>query len=331
MKKVIINIFIFYNIELCCSFCPYKNLHLNHKLLEISDLDSLEKENITIESSIREFNEITKKVIDLKNKIENEINEVNTLYEKTLNDLKNSYILKHEKLIKEENLFIEELQNKVTKVKEQLENFLSLSNNNIKFSEKIEKGIKKLEKEEKNIIKNLSYVSKINKTKKEMKKLFNELIYGLKFEYNEENNHIKYDEYFFNGLPVPKDIKFKNISCNSVDIFWKIDEINILNVDNRQINFIIEMKKGEKENFKKIYEGNKNTFCANNLNKNTNYEFRIRSMYKNNNDEFESLWSLPYKIRTKDLDFDSIILKESNREEEFNIKLKEWIKFKKLN
>ena len=57
----------------------------------------MEKENITIESSVKDFNEMTQKVINLKNKIENEISEVNKLYEKVINDLTNSFLLKHEK------------------------------------------------------------------------------------------------------------------------------------------------------------------------------------------------------------------------------------------
>ena len=55
------------------------------------------------------------------------------------------------------------MQNKVTQIKEQLENFLSESNRILKIREKITKGIKALEREkEKNMIKVLSYVSKIN-------------------------------------------------------------------------------------------------------------------------------------------------------------------------
>ena len=60
-------------------------------------------------------------VIDLKNKIENEINKINELYENTINDLTKSYIKKHEILIKEENELKDQLQNEVTKIKEKLE------------------------------------------------------------------------------------------------------------------------------------------------------------------------------------------------------------------
>ena len=66
----------------------------------------------------------------------------------------NSFILKHQKLQKEENDLKEKLQNEVTKVKEGLENFLTLSNENIRENEKIQKGLEKFEKNnEKNMIK----------------------------------------------------------------------------------------------------------------------------------------------------------------------------------
>ena len=281
-------------------------------------MDSLKKENITIESSIEEFNELTNKITDLKNKIENEINKINNLYDKTINDLTQSFLIKHEKLIKEENEIKETLQNKVTTVKEQLENYLSLSNNNIKIFEKIDKGIKRLEKEDINMIKKLSYVSKINKTKKEMKNIFQQLMYGLNVSYIEENNNIKYEDYCFNGIPSPKIIKYKDLT-----IYWEIDNINLLNVDKNQIKFKVEVKK-ENENFEKIYEGN-NTNCSINFLKiNTNYEVRICTFYK----DLNIFWSPIKKIKIVDIDLDSIILKESDRKKEFLNKIYEWTKFK---
>ena len=88
---------------MCCSLCYFENLHKDHKLIKVSDIESLSKENITIELVKNDFNEISQKVIDLKNKIENEINKINELYEITINELAKSYIKKHEILIKEEN------------------------------------------------------------------------------------------------------------------------------------------------------------------------------------------------------------------------------------
>ena len=76
MKKVIkiffniIHYIILSYIELCCSYCYYKNIHCGHKLLEVNDEESLKKENISLEDSKKEFNEIMTKSTELKIKIE---------------------------------------------------------------------------------------------------------------------------------------------------------------------------------------------------------------------------------------------------------------------
>ena len=99
MKKVslINNLEILFNYsEICCSLCCFKNSHKEHKLIELSDIESLSKENITIQSVTNDFNQISQKVIDIKIKIENEINKINILFENTINDVTKSYIKKHE-------------------------------------------------------------------------------------------------------------------------------------------------------------------------------------------------------------------------------------------
>ena len=44
-----------------------------------------------------------KSLVNIKNKIENEISNINNIYEKTNDKLSKSFLNKHEKLIKEEN------------------------------------------------------------------------------------------------------------------------------------------------------------------------------------------------------------------------------------
>ena len=176
--------------------------------MAVNDEESLKKENITIESSSKELNDYTQKMVDLKAKIEKEITEIDNLYEAVNNQARKSFELKHEKLILEENNIKEKLQNEVTKVKEQLENFLCKSNELIKINEKIAKGIKSFKKEEESIIKTLTYVSKINQNKNDMEMLFNKLMKNVKISFIEEENNIKFEEYYFNGLQTPKDISF---------------------------------------------------------------------------------------------------------------------------
>ena len=113
-----------------------------------------------------------------------------------MEDVTKSYLKKHEQLLKEENELKEKLQIEVTKAKEKLENYLSTSNNDIKLSDRIKKGIVKMKNKEENMIKILSYVSKANKTQKEMINLSQQFMKNIKFNYIEDKNEIKYEEYF---------------------------------------------------------------------------------------------------------------------------------------
>ena len=219
----------------------------------------------------------------------------------------------------------EELQSEVIKIKEGLEIFLSELKNEIEISERIKKGIKRMEKEENNIIKTLSYVSKINKTKKKMKTIFYSLMRNIKFNYDENQNNIIYEEYYFNGIFILKNIEFQNISSDKINISWKLDNINSINNDKSKFKYKVEMRK-ENENFIKVYEDINNNCSIDNLDINTNYEFRICLTYN----DIIGKWSQIYKVKTLNLIADSIILKESKREKELLKIIQDWIKIKKM-
>ena len=202
--------------------------------------ESLNKGSEFINSCIKDFNELLQQTINLKKKIEDI--EIDKLYDKVNNEVSNSFKKKHEKLMLEENKLKEKLQNEVTKIKEKLEYSLTESSELIKINEKLNKGFKILEnEEEKNIIKNLSYTSKMNKNKNGMKKIIGELMKSLNISFDKDKTEINYEEYYFNGIQIPKNIEFKNINNNSTEVFWKIDNIK-KNIDNNKIKFKIEIK-----------------------------------------------------------------------------------------
>jgi len=132
-----------------------------------------------------------------------------------------------------------------------------------------------------------------------------------------EENKVKYEEYFFNGIPSPKDIEFKDIEANSLKVYWKMDDINILNINKNNIKYKIEIRKEDLDDIK-IYEGNEMNYLINNLDSDTNYEIRICSIYN----DINSIYSEIKKVKTNE--FDSLILKESNRVNEFIRKIYEW-------
>ena len=188
--------------------------------------------------------------------------------------------MKHNNLLQQENNLKEKLQNDVTKIKEKLEDYLSELNNQIKINEKIIKAYKNLDKYENNLIATLSYVSKISKSEKKMKKIFAQLMKSTFFKYEDEKGDIKYEEYYFNGIYIPMDIKYSEVALSSLNISWKIDNIKIKNIDMDKVKYNLEIRK-ENEEFKKVYEGNNTNFTLNNLLINDNYELRICSFYNN--------------------------------------------------
>ena len=288
----------------------------------IYDDELLKKENISYEITTKEFNENNEKIINLKEKIEKEIININNSYDIVYNDISKSFVAKHEKLYKEEKDLIEKLQNEVTKVEEKLENFLSECNNFIKIGEIINTGVKKLENnKEKNILKNLNYISVISKNQKKMNIFICQLMKNIKIKFEEDNANIKFEDYYFNGIPSPENIIIKNITSSSFEITWNIDETNIIGIDKNKINFIIELRK-ENQEFKQIYEGNKTSYIINDdLTQETNYEIRLCSSYNNINRP----WSQILKVKTlKGIIFNNESLIIGNNKEYNNI-LKNWI------
>jgi len=239
-------------------------------------------------------------------------------------EITKSFELKHEKLINEEKEMKDKLDNEATKIKSKLEEHLSLINSLLRNYEKINKGIKGLEKEEENknikLLRNLTYVSKINKNQKEMNKISQILMKNLKLDFIDDN--IKYEEYYFNGLSIPKDIQISDIKYNSCNVSWKIDDINILNIDKNKIKYKIELRK-ENEQFHSVYENNITNYNINKLESNTNYELRLCTIYNNINSQYSD--TTKFKIL-----IDSILLNETKKCDECLNNIFEWTGGKNL-
>ena len=184
-----------------------------------------------------------------------------------------------------------------------------------------------MEKEEKKMIKVLSYITKINKTKKGMKYLFQKLLKNLKITFQENLRNIQYDDYYFNGIQTPKDITFTDISWDNFKVSWKIENLNIININNDNIKYKIELKNNEDTKFNQVYFGKESSCLIDNLKPNKNYKIRICCSYNNIDGE----WSEFQEIKTKNNDVDSIILSETNRENEFIRKIYEWSGYTKMS
>ena len=122
-----------------------------------------------------------------------------------------------------------------------------------------------------------------------MRKLFQELMKNLKIDYIENESIIKYEEYYFNGIPIPQNIEFKEIGINSLKILWNINNINFMNIDKNELKYKIELKKeNSNENLKEIIVDKSTNYTINNLESNTEITEDIINEYKkiNNNQDF---------------------------------------------
>ena len=151
-----------------------------------------------------------------------------------------------------------------------------------------------------------------------MEMLFQQQIKNLRIAYNESERKIKYEEYYFYCIPIPKNIEINDLNSNSFKLIWQIDSENKSNIDIKQIKYKVEIKK-ENEEFIPAYEGNEPNCDINNLEPLTNYEIRLCSFYN----EIMSDWIEIYKIKTKSK-IDSSILNNCEKEKEFINKIFEW-------
>ena len=131
---------------------------------------------------------------------------------------------------------------------------------------------------------------------------------NIKINFNKEKSDINYDEYNFNGINLPKDIEIEDINSKTLKVSWKLDEIKIDNIDINKINFKVEIKKeNSDELFNKIYEGQEKNCLIENLNKSTNYEIRICSLYDNIYSDYIKV------IHRTDFFSESVILNQNDK------------------
>jgi hypothetical protein len=95
---------------------------------------------------------------------------------------------------------INELEAKVNKVNDKLKFYLKKYNNEIELSKKISEEAKKYNSEEKNNLKLISYIYKLDKTCENMNNLMSEQLYSLKYTFDINNKEIIYEEPKINNI-----------------------------------------------------------------------------------------------------------------------------------
>ena len=123
---------------------------------------------------------------------------IDETYDKVDKETTKSFEEKRELLNLEEENLKDKLKNEVTKIKDKFEENMSLIKELLRKCEQIQKGIKNLQKEEKNMIKTLSYISKVNQNQRKIDNLMNSPMKNMNIAFNKDKCIIEYKEYYFN-------------------------------------------------------------------------------------------------------------------------------------
>ena len=216
----------------------------------------------------------------MKEKIEKEIKKIEDSQLKVFGEITSSFKKKHLELEKEEKDLTFELITKVTKIKNELENSLKESDKKLSICEKIiQAGINFEKTFNQNELKKLYYIIEMKKKEEETKNLIKKKIKNYSICFDNEYNEISFDEYYFNVIPIPKDINYE-IKADNLLLTWKIGDSKI----EEPYEYIIQINVNNKE---KIYKTPFNQFLLEKYESNVEYEVKIRV---SSDDEFGD-WS----------------------------------------
>ena len=224
-----------------CSLCLFKNEHdKEHHIIDINKKESLTNNDISYDKSISEFEEMFKSMKNLKRKIEEEIEKINNSQEKIEEEITLSFKKKHLELEEKEKKLRLELNTKVNNIKEELEDYLKKTNNMLLSLNKTQELIQNNENKN-NEIKTLYYISEINKGEETAKDFLKKKIKNLNISMYLDNSAIFYENYYFNGIPIPKYVKVEEKE-KKLYISWNIDDSMIKDIDIKNIKYSVSIK-----------------------------------------------------------------------------------------
>ena len=230
----------------------------------------MEEHGISFDKSVSEFDEFFQKAKNLKERIDEEIEAINDNHKKITDEITNYFEEEHFKLNEKEKQLKYELDLKVTEIKDELEQYFRETTKILLSCERLSKAIKNYSKQNNNNeMKDLFYISKINEISIESKSLFKKPIKNLDIYFI--NKSIYYKEYYFSGIPIPKDIKAE-IKDNKLLISW---DLRTKNFDIKNVKYLLKLKY---ENEYTDYEASKTNILIDEYKINIDYEVKVRAL-----------------------------------------------------
>ena len=214
-----------------------------------------------------------KSMKNLKRKIEEEIEKINNSQEKIEEEITLSFKKKHLELEEKEKKLRLELNTKVNNIKEELEDYLKKTNNMLLSLNKTQELIQNNENKN-NEIKTLYYISEINKGEETAKDFLKKKIKNLNISMYLDNSAIFYENYYFNGIPIPKYVKVEEKE-KKLYISWNIDDSMIKDIDIKNIKYSVSIKDNKNSELK--FESLNKYFYYNYYNEDNEYEIKVRT------------------------------------------------------
>lgn len=262
-----------------------------------------------------EFDETLQKIKNMKLKIEEETEKVDNSYQKIENEITLSFKKQHLELDDTEKKLKLELKVKVNQIKNELKDYLAKLKNILISCEKTYEMVEKYEKKSNNDIKTLYYISEINKNEEKAKDFFIKKIRNSDISFLSDK-YIFYEDYYFNGIPIPKNIKAEKKE-GKLYISWDLDDSIIKRIDFKNISYSIILKS------KDLLLGhiseitNNKYYYYDNYNENYDYEIKVRTVL----DGCYSDWSVIKKCKIEGQSKPNIFLNNNSQKNSlFSIK-----------
>ena len=146
------------------------------------------------------------------------------------------------------------------------------SNNIILSCENINKAIGNYQNQN-NEIKTLCYISEINKNEETAKDFLKNRIKTINISINFDSS-LNYENYYFNGIPIPKEIKAEKEE-DKLLISWDIDDSLLKDIDINNVKFSVVIKGSL---FDSIYETSDKYIYIKKYFSNSEYEIKVRTL-----------------------------------------------------
>jgi len=159
----------------------------------------------------------------------------------------------------------------VNEIKNELEDYLTKSKNILLTCENLHKSIENYESGN-NDMKTLYFISIIHHNNEKACNLLKTKIKNINISWCYDS-FANYENYYFNGIPIPKDIKIERIG-EQINVNWDLDDSTLKDIESKDIKFFILIKGNIFDWIEKTT--NKNIIfdkCYENI----NYEIKVRS------------------------------------------------------